>query len=305
MDPLLLTVSIGLCAWTAVRPELARDDEADRTPARAVLQGERATIPFELPPAQPSPVVAVTIDDQGPFEFLVDTGAGACVIDTGLAAELGLVSIGTTDIGDPSGNERLPAEVFEAEVLALGGFRAEGVPMIALDRRTVGGGARGVLGLPLFHEHLLTIDYPGGVLHVADARLDPEDEQVVEYTVHGGLPRIELSIGTRVVATTVDTGSPDTFTLPASTIDGLEWLEPLRVVGRARTVNSEFDLRRGRVSGAFELAGHRFEDPWVSVNELFPHANLGYEVLGGFALSIDQRGRRMRFDDGGPGESPR
>ena len=305
MSTLFLSVWMGFLAVSAAaRPQETAPQggaaEPDRRPYRTVLKDDVFTLRFDLPNHQPSPVVDVMINDQGPYRFIVDTGAGACVIDTELAAELELPVIDSSEIGDPSGNERITSDVFEIEVLSLGDFRAEGLPIVGLDRRTFGGTTHGVLGLPLFHDHLLTIDFPNGVLHVTDGRLQADAEHVVDYQAEDGrLPQVEFSIGTRTVSTTVDTGSPDTFTLQASTIDGLTWLEPLAVVGRARTVNSSFDIRRGRVQGTFELAGHRFENPFVSVNELFPHANLGYEVLGDFALSIDQRGRRMRFQRGG------
>src|SRR2546421_4071240 len=54
------------------------------------------------------PVVEVKLNGQGPFAFMIDTGAGMQAdIDTSVAEQLGLQANGTAINGDPSGeNDR-------------------------------------------------------------------------------------------------------------------------------------------------------------------------------------------------------
>src|SRR5256714_9365824 len=76
------------------------------------------------------PVVEVRLNGQGPFAFMIDTGAGLQAdIDTSVAERLGLQANGTAINGDPSGeNDR---EVVTARIdsiqLGTAGREARGV----------------------------------------------------------------------------------------------------------------------------------------------------------------------------------
>lgn len=51
------------------------------------------------------------VNGKGPFRFLFDTGVSVCVLHRGFVNPLELESLGATEIGDPSGNARCPAQV--------------------------------------------------------------------------------------------------------------------------------------------------------------------------------------------------
>ena len=254
-------------------------------------------IPFELSSVRPVPVVKASINGKGPFAFFLDTGASVCVLDSSLVRELELPIAGTTEIGDPSDNARLQADQVVLEELVIGGITYGSLPAVAFDRSSFGGSEsiRGVLGLPLFLEHVFTLDYVGQEVHVHDVALSKDDPHVVEMQLDP-LPKVYLEVAGTILTTTIDSGSPAGFSLPLAVTEGLAFREPLTVVGRARTVNSTFDLHAGRLDGKVRLAGHDYEDPPVDANDILPHVNIGYGVLRSYALTFDLERRLLRFD---------
>lgn len=299
------TLALALLSGLALAPLPRGAQEAPPDPVgpeSLTLDGESVRVPFALAASRPVPVVEARLDGRGPYRFFLDTGASVCVLDESLARELGLASLGTTEVGDPSGSARIKAEEVRVGELVLGGLVARGLPAVAFDRSALdrGDGVRGVLGLPLFTRHLVTLDYPAGALVVRPGALDPAAPHVVPFRIEG-VPHVVLELDGTLLEATVDSGSPSGFSLPRAVAEAHAFREPLIAIGRARTVNSSFDVLAGRLQGAVSLAGHRFDDPWVVANELFDHVNLGYEVLRHFALTIDLAQRRMAFERAGEG----
>ncbi len=120
------------------------------------------------------------------------------------------------------------------------------------------------------------------------------------YATHGELPIITLTVCGEEVETHIDSGSPAGFMLPASLLERTPSSEPV-VIGRGRMVGSEFDVLAAKLEGSIELAGHVFENPDVRSTDVIPNANIGYEILKDFRVSIDQRNARIRF---APPETP-
>jgi hypothetical protein len=164
-------------------------------PDEVELAAEAVRVPFELARSRPVPVVEASLNGRGPFRFFLDTGASGCVLDTRLMSELGLASQGKTQVGDPSRNEPLEADVLRIEELALGGMRARGLPAVAFDRASLerGDGVRGVLGLSLFTRHLLTLDYGEGLVLVRAGALERDAPHVVPFELEG-VPRVLIDV---------------------------------------------------------------------------------------------------------------
>ena len=278
-------------------------DPADPVgPDTIELATETVRVPFELARSRPVPVVEASLNGRGPFRFFLDTGASGCVLDSRLMAELGLVSQGKTEVGDPSRNQPLQADVLRIEELVLGGLRARGLPAVAFDRSSLdrGDGVRGILGLSLFTRHLLTLDYGEKAVLVRAGALERDAPHVVPFELEG-VPRVLIDVDGALLEATIDSGSPSGITLPHAFAQEHTFLEPLAVIARGRTVNSEFEVRGGRLDGDVSLAGHVFADPFVQTNELFDHVNLGYEVLRHFALTIDLAQKLASFERRGEG----
>jgi predicted aspartyl protease len=111
--------------------------------------------------------VPVTIKGQGPFRFMVDTGAQATVVSSALAERLGLTERSpATVVGMAS---RVAVEITEIPQLALGNreFHIRSAPV--LDAMNIGG-ADGILGLDSLQDQRVLIDFDNQRIFVADAK---------------------------------------------------------------------------------------------------------------------------------------
>ncbi len=90
------------------------------------------TIPLDLSTGRP--VVEVTIAGAQPLRMVLDTGAGGSVVDAGLAAELGLETVGRQRIGDPSGRG-----AHDVDRVALPDVRLGGVALGDLEAAPLAG----------------------------------------------------------------------------------------------------------------------------------------------------------------------
>jgi predicted aspartyl protease len=110
--------------------------------------------------------VPVTIDGQGPFRFMIDTGSQATVVTEGLKDKLGLELIGTaTLVGMAS---RVPVEIFEVNGLEFASRTFDNIEAPMLKERNIG--ADGILGLDSLQDLRVMIDFRTDTIAVDDAK---------------------------------------------------------------------------------------------------------------------------------------
>ncbi|MCR2834689.1 retroviral-like aspartic protease family protein [Parerythrobacter lacustris] len=110
--------------------------------------------------------VPVTIDGQGPFRFMIDTGSQATVVTEGLKDKLGLELIGTaTLVGMAS---RVPVEIFEVNGLQFASRTFDNIEAPMLKERNIG--ADGILGLDSLQDLRVMIDFRTDTIAVDDAK---------------------------------------------------------------------------------------------------------------------------------------
>lgn len=111
--------------------------------------------------------VPVTVQGQGPFRFMVDTGSQATVVSSALAARVGLTerSAGTV-VGMAS---RAAVQLTEIPQLGLGSreFYIRSAPILEAENI---GGADGILGLDSLQDQRVLIDFDKQRIFVADAK---------------------------------------------------------------------------------------------------------------------------------------
>jgi hypothetical protein len=297
-SPISILLLLQLPLALALSPRALQDGETvelDLDPEVVELLEEVAHIPFSTNGSRPIPVVEAMVNGEGPFRFYYDTGASVCVLDSGFVERLGIEILGQTKIGDHTASDRIDADQVEIDSLELEGIRFERIPAVAFDRSAFGGGdIQGVLGLPLFRDHLLTVDYGKGRLEISSETLPEEGQGILPYG-GGLLPEIKITLGGQEHSIHIDSGSPGGFTLPASVVQGLAHKTEPTLVGRARTVNSEFEIWSVQLDATLDFAGIEYADPVVGYNEILPLGLVGYQVLKDLVLSIDQRSKRVRF----------
>jgi hypothetical protein len=247
-------------------------------------------------------LVEVRLESKGPYRFALDTGAaGGGRISPALAQALDLPTVGEVMSGDPSGKNRETLKVVSVGSLTVGGatFRDVRLTVRELPRRPGSAASEfeGVLGIGLFREHLLTLDYPARQVRVEKGELPPADgKEVVEYSDRFGIPQIRLHIGKLEVAADVDSGNVNgEMALPASYLGKVALVGEARVVGKGRTGFNEFEIRQAVLADGVRIGTQLVEAARVDFVEIFPHGNLGHGFLSRFALTVDQKNRRLRF----------
>jgi hypothetical protein len=103
-------------------------------------------------------------------------------------------------------------------------------------------------------------------------------------------------VGGQEVDLDVDSGNKNgELVLPASYIGKVPLEKEPAVVGRGRTGYNEFEIKRAPLKGALQIGGQAVEQTQIDFIEGFPHGNLGQKFLRRFAVSIDQKNQRIRF----------
>jgi CubicO group peptidase (beta-lactamase class C family) len=268
----------------------------------------RATVPpagvtVEMLTVDHLPAVRVMVNGQGPYLFGIDTGArGAARVDSALAARLGLEVVGQVRGGDPSGHHTRLMNLVRVASLEIGGARFEGLQAAVRDynERRVGASIDGILGFGLFQELLLTLDYPGAKVRIERGALPPvDDAEVIPIRTDRGIPSIDLVVDSLRVDADVDAGSMGGFSLPERLIERLPLASAPQVVGHARTVSSEFDIKAARLRGSLKIGRREFANPMLEFQPVFAMGNVGSRVLRDFAVTFDAQNRRMRWKKSG------
>lgn len=250
-------------------------------------------------------LVEVRIDGKGPYRFALDTGAaGGGRISRALASQLGLQVVGQAISGDPSGKNRTTVYIVEAGSLAIGEATFHGVKLSVGDLLAAPGRPApeidGIVGIGLFQDLLLTLDYPAQRVRIEKGELPPVDgREVLGLENPFGIPQIRLKVGDLEVEADVDSGNTrGELVLPASYIGKVSLDGEPKVVGRGRTGFNEFEIKQAPLKGTVVIGIQSVERPLVDFIEIFPHGNLGSVFLRRFAVTIDQRNHRIRFRQG-------
>jgi len=105
-------------------------------------------------------IAQVSINDRGPFEFLVDTGSNTTLLDPGLAAELGLHAkdkLQLTSLADAAAVPRYFFEKLTVGTLSLSNLEALAPPLPEL--RALDPDIRGVLGMNFLLHFSFRLDF--------------------------------------------------------------------------------------------------------------------------------------------------
>ncbi len=292
---LVMALLLSVTGQTALPTE-----SAPREPTKTVLSANPTRIPMDH--RSGNPIVKVLVNNEGPFNFLIDTcAAGNARIDRSLVERFGLRVAGTVLAGDGTGRNSRESDVVHIDSLALGGAHFTDVEALAGDyrqeRSDSGPATVGILCFGLFADCVLTIDYPAEAVIVEQNALRAEGDHVVPFTMKHGIPSVEMTLGGRGFEADVDTGSRGGLMVPLSAIDALTLESDPTAAGTAQTRFNKVEITKAPVDGDLSLAGHTITRPVVYFADLFKEANLGYKVLRNFSLTFDQTSERIRFGE--------
>ncbi|MFN3523380.1 MAG: retroviral-like aspartic protease family protein [Phenylobacterium sp.] len=148
-----------------LQPPAPQDESDTAALASAADVAERMTAP-------------VFINGQGPFDFVVDTGANRTVVARELALSLGLPLAGRAEIHGIAGVE--PSETVNIGRLDIGRVASRRLRAPMLDRARLG--ADGLLGVDVMRNRRVAMDFAGNRLTIGK----PDAEPVTRRNVSDG-----------------------------------------------------------------------------------------------------------------------
>jgi hypothetical protein len=245
------------------------------------------------------PVVQVKLNGQGPFAFMIDTGAGMQAdIDPSVAARLKLPLNGRAINGDPSGQNDREVATATIESLTIGKADFRNVTAVVRPQRITKDypDVDGILGFALFTDYLLTLDYPAMQVRLTRGDLPPANgADIVRFELENRIPIVELAIGRIHVPAHVDSGNfVAGFILPEEIVEQLQLQSEAITVGGARSVTNRIQLKQVQLRDTIRLGGFEYPQPTIAFPAL-SDTNLGFKILREFIITFDQKNRRMKL----------
>jgi predicted aspartyl protease len=260
----------------------------------------RAIVPIR-PNRAGAPLVPVRGKTNAAWEMMLDTGAPSVVVSPEVAQREGWqVRKGEMFSIDAVGN-RNDVGIATAKLLRVGDTAAtfrdfDTMVMSPKSLKFGEGTGDGALGLMLFHDVLLTIDFPNNRLIMEQGELpEPNGKDVVEMRMDRvGHAFVPIHVGTRQSWAMIDTGFSSGLAIPT-------W-EARRFPGTSGAVTGDMvttwhgnvRAETARLTEPLRVGQQVFLRPVVDVG-ISQQVVLGIEYLQHFAVTIDQRNGRARF----------
>jgi predicted aspartyl protease len=270
--------STGECFAQALPDSLVERIRAGA--AGLVLPGDSVAVPLVGTP--PLPVVEVSVNETGPYRFLIDLGSNVTVLRRNVVdASRSTVLV-----------ERATSDIAYVEAIALGAARLEGVTVASYDELDVDG----VLGYNVLQYSSFTLDFPGKrlVLH-RESLPPPDDRTVFSYQLVGRMPYITVRLGHDSLLVNLDTGAAEWMTVPPSWQARLRWAAA-PVPGRT-TFNNQTgrtQVLEGRLADTLSFGELTIVSPLVYVNPDAEDAWLGAAAMAGAVWTFDPQKRHVQ-----------
>jgi predicted aspartyl protease len=159
--------------------------------------------------------VPVAVGENGPFRFIIDTGAERTVVARELAGSLGLAAGTPVRLTSMTGTTQVGTVIVPALSIQTIGERHSIVAPALLARNL---GAMGLLGIDTLRNHRVTIDLEQGTMAVTPSvprtkreRHDPDEIVVSAKSVFGQLIVTDAYYGRTRIQVVLDTGSQVTM----------------------------------------------------------------------------------------------
>lgn len=202
--------------------------------------------------------VPVHINGQGPFPFVLDTGANQSVICSELAAQLGLQMGPQAPINGVAGMEM--ADTVRLDSFKAGDLEQAGVTLSVLPQAPLGG--RGFIGLDLIERQRLTLDFKRQRITIESSRKavrNPYDFVLNATYKAGQLTLVNGDIGGIPVTAFLDSGAQTTIgnqalrQLASSRMPDLKWTATEVLSATGQTIRGDWAVLHAFRLGAMTL----------------------------------------------------
>ena len=278
----------------AMNPRIALASLALCVPCLVAQPAPRYSARFDM--SQGIPLVKVRINGQGPFLFVLDTGTNCeAIVAPRLVHRLGLSATGRQSITDLGGHGGRSLDTVELTTLSFAATDFHSIPALVTDLPDGDSVLDGILGFGLFRDHLLTLDYLRHRVILDQGSLaGSSEEHTIRMRTPHGIPIVEIAVAGSRVPAAIDSGALG-LSIPASMLGNTPFIGAIDTVAYGRTQVSNFELRGATLNGTVELAGFRFDHPWLEVNPVFSIANIGSGAMRDFTVTFDQHSKIVRF----------
>ncbi len=267
------------------------------TAGYAFGQAPEATIvPVDL--STERPIIDVFINGDGPFKFVVDTGASKTMVSADLAERLRLPNAGSILVGAPNSFTSIRAPIHRIRELRIKDLKFFGVGAVGIMDRDLMRHIRadGIISAQDFSGYLVTFDYRQRQLVVQPGSLpEPDDIHVMGYEERNGIAGVKIDVAGTPTFFHLDTGSPFFIALPGTMLGKSAFESEPQPVGMARTVVAEFLVLSGKLSGDIKVAKTTLSKPTVEILDKMPYGNLGFRFFRDFRVTFDYANERVRI----------
>lgn len=234
--------------------------------------------------------VPASIGDEGPFPFIVDTGAERSVVSSQLARSLGLSKGAPARLFDFTGESMVGT--VRVPSISVGGFGTGAIeaPSLSMDNL----GAAGMLGIDALQGRRIEIDFDHDQMKVTPAKHHPRGDFLIDAELRvGQLIVTDARFEDQPIAVIVDTGS--WVSVGNSAMRALATRQP-RMLGSI-TITSvtgrSFDADYVTVDD-LRIGGVKFDDFGLIFADVPPFARFGLDdrpalILGMSALRLFRR----------------
>ena len=246
-------------------------------------------------------VVEAKWDRNGPYHFLIDTGASVTLISPELAARYGVKNPFPPDtplvrVKSAEGDTALLVPTMLRR-LELDGARFEDVQALIYDcaplSAHLGMKIDAILGFPLFRETLLTLDYPHSQVLLQRRSASPITiGSTIAFNNDRKTPIIPVRLGDKTFAALIDSGSYAGLSVNPVGLNPT-FAVPPRPGATVGTLTGDRSQRVGRLADTLAIGQYSLVRPVAELTDEL--ASLGGGILKYFTVTFDQEHNRVTF----------
>jgi len=242
--------------------------------------------------------VPVAIGAEGPWHFVVDTGAERTVVSRELAARLGLAAGPQVRVMAMNGTSVVPSVLVPA--LSVSTIARHAITAPALEAGDLG--AAGMVGIDALQGHAVEIDFDRDRMTLRPSRkrrapaVGRDDVVVTARSLYGQLIVTDAHWRGKRIAVVVDTGTPVSVGNPAL----LRLMKNARSGGPLTLISATGDAMRADLFGVdgLTVGGVGFSDVQLAIADVAPFRRFGLTDTPALMMGMDllRLFRNVRID---------